>query len=86
MALDKNSGKNIVINNATFKWVKLGKPVSPFGTPVWEMSMHLDKKDKQIPELEAEVLCSSKIPREVPCTATSSVRLRRQTVQLTRQW
>ena len=54
MPINKNTGKNIIITNATFKWAKLGKPVSPFGALIWEMSVHLPKKDKQIPELEAE--------------------------------
>lgn len=54
--LVKNSGSNIIIKNAQFHWVKLSKPASPFGTPIWEMSLHLDKKDPQITKLEMDGL------------------------------
>ena len=50
------TGHNVIINNAQFYWAKLDKPVSPFGALIWELSVHLPKKDKQIPELEAEGL------------------------------
>ena len=56
MSMIKDSGKSIIVSDATFFWAKLNpsKPVDPFGTKVWEVAVHLDKKDKQIPELEAE--------------------------------
>ena len=54
MSVNKNTGRNIIINDARFYWCKLDKPVSPFGTPVYEVSIHLDAKDKQVMQLEAE--------------------------------
>ena len=34
---------NIIIRNVEFRWAKLdpAKPVSPFGSPVWELSVHV---------------------------------------------
>ena len=32
---------NLVIRNVEFRWAKLDKPVSPFGSLVWELSVHV---------------------------------------------
>lgn len=32
---------NIIIRNVEFRWAKLDKPVSPFGSLVWELSVHV---------------------------------------------
>ena len=34
---------NLIVRNVEFRWAKLdpAKPVSPFGSPVWELSIHV---------------------------------------------
>jgi hypothetical protein len=52
--MSNTNSKNIIITDATFYWSKLDKAVSPFGTPVYEVSVHLDNGDRQITELRME--------------------------------
>ena len=32
---------NVIIRNVEFRWAKLDKPVNPFGSLVWELSVHV---------------------------------------------
>ena len=32
---------NVIVRNVEFRWAKLDKPVNPFGSLVWELSVHI---------------------------------------------
>ena len=48
------SGKNILISDVTLNWPKLDAPVSPFGTPQWEIQVEVS--DDQAKALAADGL------------------------------
>ena len=39
-----NTGSNVMIKEVKLYWAKLDKPVSPFGTDQWELSIQVPKK------------------------------------------
>jgi hypothetical protein len=48
---NENNGRNEIIKNVEIHWAKLDKPVSPFGTEQYEVSLQVPKK--RASELEA---------------------------------